>query len=358
MNTTIPEKTVFFVAAGSGGHILPALRLADKHIPTEQVLFFTGTSELEKKILSNRPELSQVIHWPLRKFSLRQWWFIPLILVQFIVLFCKSIFYCAWYRPETVISTGGMLSLPLSLAACLTGRNVEIYELNVIPGKAVKALLPFATTIHHVFPQTRTYCHWGPINFASKCHDVAYPLRFTEDDKLVDKHAVIEHINTMLTQRNLKNLFEPSRTTLFVIGGSQGSRLLNKMIKEFINHNPERINTLQIIHQIGGFEERSWEQWYEQQGIPALTFSYDDSIGQYYALADLIICRAGAGTLFEIAFFDKRCLVIPLVAATTDHQIHNAYAMAEQYPGLFTVLKQEMVVENPRVFFETVNALL
>lgn len=351
------DSTIFIVAAGSGGHILPALHIAE-HYKKEnsqcKVMFFTGTTALEKKIVEKQPAVSQTIHWSLGKFSLRRWWAIPFILLQACALMCKSIFYLMWHRPEKVVSTGGLLSVPLCMVAGVMGKDVEVYELNVIPGKAAKFLFPFATKIYHVFEQTRAHCRWSVINFASKCQLAPYPLRFREHDKHCDKNDVMARINTTLTQRNLSNHFQSTRKTLFVLGGSQGSRLLNTLIKNFLHLNQKYNGQLQIIHQIGSFEERSWEQWYEQQGIPALTFSYDSNIGSYYALADVIVCRAGAGTLFEIEFFGKHCIVVPLVASTTDHQVYNAHAMAQRSPNLFTVLEQDAVVHNQNLFFDAI----
>jgi UDP-N-acetylglucosamine--N-acetylmuramyl-(pentapeptide) pyrophosphoryl-undecaprenol N-acetylglucosamine transferase len=146
--------------------------------------------------------------------------------------------------------------------------------------------------------------------------------------------------------------FSPERKTIFVLGGSQGSLLLNETIKKFVEHEPH--GNYQIIHQTGAFQENSWRQFYMSHTIPAFTFGYDEHVHEYYAFADVILCRAGAGTLFEIAFFKKPCIVIPLVASTTDHQIYNARAMVEQYPELFTVVEQETAQQQP----ETVMAEL
>ena len=86
--------------------------------------------------------------------------------------------------------------------------------------------------------------------------------------------------------------------------------------------------------------------FYKDLKIPAVVFDYDENIQNFYLLSDLIICRAGAGTLFEIEFFRKKCLVIPLVAASTSHQVYNAQAMAEQYPDLFKIMSQDELVPD------------
>ncbi len=355
------HQKLFVVAAGSGGHILPALTHAKEWLtqhPEGEIIFFTGTSNLERKIVKNKSFIAQTKHFKVSKFSLRRWWTIPIILIQLSIIFFAGLFYALWHKPAAVVSTGGLLSIPFCMAARLTGRPVEVYELNVTPGKAIKLLLPIASTIYTVFPQTKRFCRWGLFDFSHKCHDAAYPLRFGDKDRNQSATETIERINKQWQDKESLPRFSTDRKTIFVLGGSQGSALLNTLIRGFIEQHAPHASQLQIIHQTGAFEEANWNLWYEQHDIPALTFSYDERIAQYYALADLIICRAGAGTLFEIAFFGKPCLVIPLVAHTTAHQVQNAYAMAEQYPKVFTVFDQAAVAEDSDTFYQTVCSRL
>jgi UDP-N-acetylglucosamine--N-acetylmuramyl-(pentapeptide) pyrophosphoryl-undecaprenol N-acetylglucosamine transferase len=355
------NKRLFVIAAGSGGHILPALQLARQWASenkTSDIYFFTGTNALEKKITSGHNNITHTYHCNLSKFSLHRWWTIPLILTQFFIIFCKGLFYSIKHKPDRIISTGGHLSIPLCIAGWLTRRPIDIYELNYTPGKAIKALMPFANAIHIVFAQTKKFCRWGMWSFSKKCIISSFPLRFTEQDRHLDHEKILTRINTHLKQQQIPYLFEPTRKTIFVLGGSQGSQFLNKLIKLFIAQKPELHDKIQIIHQIGSFEENTWNEWYTTHHIPALTFSYDERVHEYYTLADVIICRAGAGTMFEIAFFGKPCIVIPLVASTTSHQIENARAMAEQYPELFTVLEQALVQNNATTFVDAIYKIV
>ena len=77
-----------------------------------------------------------------------------------------------------------------------------------------------------------------------------------------------------------------------------------------------------------------------------------------YSAADLIICRAGAGTLFEIKHFNKPCIIVPLETNTTTHQVDNAQAMSSEYPELFYMLKQKDIEENGNVLIEIINKTL
>ncbi len=348
--------TLFVVAGGSGGHILPALHIAQawrNHNQTSNIIFFSGSSDVEKKALHNAP-VDRIVTMALGKYSLRQWWTLPWRALQATGILIQGLYYCLRYQPERMITTGGLLAIPLGLAAWITRTPLDVYELNVIPGKAIKALMPFASKIYCVFPQSKQYCRWGKRDFSSKCVITHYPLRFTAQDKVVDHAALFERINAALKTHDAQLHFSSSRTTLFIVGGSQGSAFLNNQVKEMIVRHKSLAQRLQVIHQTGSFNETDWQTWYAQQHIPAFTFSYDKRIHEYYKAADLIISRAGAGTLFEIAFFHKPCIVIPLIADTTTHQQENAYAMAERYPALFDVLQQVDVATNPDLLYDHV----
>jgi len=91
---------------------------------------------------------------------------------------------------------------------------------------------------------------------------------------------------------------------------------------------------------------------------PAVLFSYDENIQNFYLLSDLVICRAGAGTLFELEFFQKRSIVVPLVADSTGHQVKNAQAMASEYPELFKLVYQDELVSNPEKFEKLILTML
>lgn len=355
------SKKLFVFAAGSGGHLLPALQLArqwKQEHTNGQVFVFTGTTALERAIIQQHPWIGKTIHLRLNKFSLRQWWNIPIVTFQSVFIFFAGVWFSLLHRPEKALSTGGLLAIPLSIATRLTRRTVDLYELNVLPGKASKALFPFVNTIYTVFLQAKQHCRWKRFDFTNKCVLTTYPLRFTQQDKNVDKTVVVNSINQTLKQQQASHLFDHQRKTIFVLGGSQGSQLLNRLIKEFVEKNVELCSSLQVLHQVGSFNEQEWNDWYANHEIPALIFNYDQRVHEYYALADVVVCRAGAGTLFELAFFKNKSLVIPLVAPTTDHQIHNAHALAEQYPELFTVLNQALAQENSALFIETLKVLL
>ena len=84
-----------------------------------------------------------------------------------------------------------------------------------------------------------------------------------------------------------------------------------------------------------------YKQFYDQNNIPAVVFDYHNQLQDFYNLADFIICRAGAGTLFEIKFFKKKCLTIPHKTAQTNHQIQNVLELQKEFPQEFHIIEQD-----------------
>jgi len=343
-NTNNTKCTICFVAGKSGGHIIPAITLAkqfvskNKHI---KITFFTTNSPLDKKIIiqeiANSKTAIKHIALNLENIPYKKILQYPLFFTKLAISFFKSFFTLIAHRPKKVISMGGHISLPVCLAAYTLRIPIELYELNATPGKAVKFLAPFATTINTCFKKAVNY--FPP----KKCKITQYPIRFA--------HNI--HVNTHTKQINPKSIyqkhgFSPKKQTILILGGSQGSIAINNIIKQIITKNPDFCNNIQIIHQTGdkdnkdnsGKQKTNWDTFYKKMGIPSHTFGFKSDINAYYRLADLVICRSGAGTLFETLFFQKPCITIPLETATTVHQVDNAKEMAKAYPNLVKMVLQ------------------
>ncbi len=255
--------------------------------------------------------------------------------------FIKSFFYLCKYRPEKIITTGGVIAIPVCIAGFLLRIPIIIYSLDAKPGKAIKALIPFAHSIITCFSSTQ---HFFP---ALKCSFGPYPIKFNNNDS---------SLNTNDAKNNLG--LSPHKKTVVILGGSQGSLFLNNCIKQFITDSLFPLDTLQIIHQTGSLDTTDWQTFYTSYNITAHVFSYHPNLSTIYAAADLIICRAGAGTLFEIKFFNKRCIIIPLKTSTTSHQIDNALAMINEYPELFYAIAQEVIEKDPTLLFTHIKEFI
>ena len=174
----------------------------------------------------------------------------------------------------------------------------------------------------------------------NKCSLSDYPVKFNNHDKAISQKQARQNLN-----------LSPNKKTVMILGGSQGSLFLNQTIKKLIGINPRLSKSIQIIHQTGSLDQANLQKFYEQQAIQAIVFSYDKEMINYYVSADLVICRAGAGTLAEVTFFEKKCITIPLETKATSHQVDNAYAIAKRYPNLVKVIKQQEIARKSALLF-------
>ncbi|HJM69057.1 MAG TPA: UDP-N-acetylglucosamine--N-acetylmuramyl-(pentapeptide) pyrophosphoryl-undecaprenol N-acetylglucosamine transferase [Candidatus Babeliales bacterium] len=313
------EKVVAFVAGCSGGHITPAITLAQTQYRKYKSIFFTRNHPLDKSILEKKE--SSTIFLSLINIPRKNLLLYPKFLVQFFIAFAISFKTLLQHRPTSIISTGSYIALPVCFAGWLLRIPIELYEVNVEPGQAIKLLSYVASKINICFTATQKFFP------GAVCKLTEYPVRFTNKDKKLKKNYS-------------KHKFDPARKTLFVVGGSQGSVFLNDLTKQLILANAAIKTQWQVIHQTGNDNSINWKEWYKELGIPAITFSYYSDIADYYNIADLIITRAGAGTLAEISFFEKPCIIIPLSTNTTQHQKLNALALVQEKPKQFYICEQ------------------
>jgi len=328
-----------FVAGRSGGHLIPALTLAQHQydISGKKSLCITTATPLDHAIVGQYQE--SVEHVPLSLDNIPRnifKWFI--FVPRFIQACIQSYRLLRARKPERIISMGGYISIPVCLMARLLCIPIDVYELNAVPGKATTILSYFSTRILVCFACAKKYFT------RIECVEVPYPLRFGPAVKQVSAESI-----------RIKLGLQPNKKTILITGGSQGSRFINTCIKQWITLNPHMHTLVQIIHQTGKAESASWKEYYAQHEIPAIVFEYQHDMAPYYQVADLIICRAGAGSLFEALFFEKHCIVIPLEISSTAHQKDNAWAMKQQYPQLVTVITEREIIHNNTALFSALH---
>lgn len=343
----VTKKYICAVAGKSGGHIIPAATLCQNFLKDNQdfnVLFFSTNSKLDSEIISKYSFVNNHIKLEIDGISKN-----PIKLIKFnfnlIISFFKSFKILKKLKPIKVISTGGLVSIPVCLSAKLLRIPVEIYELNVIPGKATKFLSKFDVKIFTVFSNTCNY--FNNKTGKDNCDLVNYPVRFVQEN-IIPKDIAIKKINQDLKP---DNHFDSNKKTIFIIGGSQGSVSINKIVKDFFKSNNESKNLYQVIHQTGQSQVEELEKFYQEHKITNLVFSFKNNLEYYYCASNIIISRAGAGSLFEILFFsqnleNKKAIIIPLENTADNHQVENAKAIAKDYPEIFVVKRQNNLKNN------------
>ena len=332
------HRTICCVAGKSGGHIIPCLTLAQQDQTTHgtsRILFFSSNTPLDKKILADNKAVNWHIMLPL---STRSGSSLTTLMHAFSSFF-SSFFYLCKHRPEKIITTGGIVALPTCCAGFLLRIPITLYSLDAVPGKAIQALAPFATDIVVTFSSSQKYF---PHN---TCIVEPYPIKYQYTDKITDTRTARAQLG-----------LSPDKKTVVALGGSQGSAFINECMKQWVADPSFCRDTTQIIHQTGSDDIASWIDMYRTQDVTAHVVGYAPDLALIYAAADLIICRAGAGTLFEVKFFNKKCIIIPLATDTTTHQIDNAQAMSTEYPELFQMISQDDAEKNMSLLFQSLQS--
>lgn len=341
-NNHIP-KTIVFAAGKSGGHIVPCITLAqhekNMHKKTKNI-FFTTTAPLDNTIIANNTAVID-IHKSIPLTKVPQTWYeyIPFTW-HLISSFCTALYTMYITKTDYIISTGGIVSLPVCLAGYFLQIPIHLYELNAIPGNAITKLATFANEIH--------CCFYGLENYlpANKIVHTQYPIRYSK-----------KQINTKSADARLALDLDPKKTTLTILGGSQGSQFINNIITQVLAIDVEHWKNIQIIHQTGHNQVAEVKKLYEKNGISAYVFDYNPQLSDMYAAADVIIARAGAGSIFETNAFKKPCILIPLETAATDHQLYNAHSMVQNSKS-FSCLRQHELLENPTLLTHAIQRIL
>lgn len=339
------NQTIAFVAGRSGGHIIPALTIAQQLKASDSkthILFFTTAHPLDQAIIKKQGSIiNKHIALKLGNVPFFNIFKILVFIINFTRAFFRSISALREYKPQRVIGMGGYISLPVCLAARILRIPVHLYDLDAKPGKATRFLSKYADKIFLCFEQAKQFLP------ADRCQITEYPIRFGYAAKDIRQEMALAQLG-----------LHPTKKTIFINGGSQGSVFVNTCIKEWLDLNPHLHSLIQIIHQTGSIDTTNWKSIYQDADIPALVFTYKEDLAPCYAAADVIISRAGAGSLFEVLFFNKPCVAIPLETSSTSHQKDNARALSHQYPLLFNMLTEHEIKSDNMILFRVLNKFI
>lgn len=294
-----------FACGGTGGHIYPALAIAEALVKKYKAeVFFTGSDYgMEKGIIEGRKmQFFPVTARPLiRKFTFRN------VINVFYVI--KSLFDSAGLlnklNPDIVIGTGGFASFPVVFAAGVTGRKTLIHEPNTSPGIANWLLAAVATKVTVGFPETAQ----------------AFDLNKTETTGNPVRSSVIEASGKKgLREFGLKT----GGKTLLIMPGSRAAARINSIMLETLPLLQEKFKNLQIIWMTGAADFNRVQKISRQARARIKVLEFIKDSGLAYAAADAAILRAGASTLSEIAATGAAAILVPYPHATGNHQEKNA----------------------------------
>lgn len=322
---------VILSGGGTGGHIFPAVAIANelkKLVPTVEILFVgaIGKMEMEKVPAAGYKIIGVPIAGLQRKFTLQNFK-LPFLILKSLLKTKKVI---KEFTPDVVVGTGGYASGPLLKAA--TNKNIPalIQEQNSYAGITNKLLSKRVNKI--------CVAYEGMDKF------------FPKEKIIVTGNSVRQDVIDISGKRNEACEYfkiNASKKTIVIVGGSLGAKAINEAIgaglKEFAS------NDIQVIWQTGKIyfdTAKNQSADFESKNIKAVEFISRMDLA--YAVADIVISRAGAGAISELCLVEKPCILVPLPTAAEDHQTKNAMALVNKQAAILVTdasAKHDLVKE-------------
>ncbi len=315
------QKTILVAAGGTGGHIFPGLAIAEKLIANGHKVIWIGTQNgLESTLIpKNNIEIYYIKIAGFRGKNL-----ITKILAPFNILVAiwRSLKIIHSLNPNVVLGMGGFVAGPVGIAAWILNKKLIIHEQNSIAGSSNRILAYFADQILESFPNSFP----KTCSYKNKISLTGLPIR-----------------QNLLNHNSLPPNKDPKILRILVLGGSRGAQFLNQTIPQALGG----LSNIKILHQTGEkdfLNTCNLYQKYAQQNIYEIKPFIDNMLDTYLAV-DLVICRAGASTVFEIMFMGMPAILIPLPWAIDDHQTKNAQYLVDNNAAI--LLKQsEATIEK------------
>lgn len=296
------SRTVVIMAGGTGGHVFPGLAVADVLRARSWNVVWMGNPDGMEATLVPRHGIPML---PVRFGGLRGKGLLTQLLLPMNLLrgFWQSLRALRSARPAVVLGMGGYVAFPGGMMAALLGRPLVVHEQNSVAGLTNRVLARLADRVLVAFPDALPNAAW--------CGN---PVR-----------ADVARIEP--PEQRYPGRSGPLR--LLVVGGSLGAQVLNRTVPEALALLPAGERP-QVLHQSGRRHLAELQQAYRQAGVDAEAVEFVDDMAAEYARADLVVCRAGAMTVAEVAAAGVASLMVPFPHAVDDHQTANARFLADR----------------------------
>jgi UDP-N-acetylglucosamine--N-acetylmuramyl-(pentapeptide) pyrophosphoryl-undecaprenol N-acetylglucosamine transferase len=303
-----------FAGGGTGGHLFPAIAIADeiqKLQPGAEILFVGTKNKIEARVVPQKGYNFRAI-WISgfrRSFQIQNIIF-PL---KVIVAIIQSLIIIMKFKPDIVIGTGGYICAPILYAASLLRIQTVIHESNSYPGAVTRLLANRVSKVFLTFTETKKW-----LKRSDNTEVVGNPTRY------------MDNIDRMDAIKTLK--LEENKKTILVFGGSLGAASINNAILLIVEKLIQK--NVQIIWQTGETEYDRIEKQLAQNNLftPACIKleKFIDRMDYAYAAADLVVCRAGATTIAELTRLGKPAILVPYPRAAANHQTLNAAVLVNK----------------------------
>ena len=304
------SKCALVMAGGTGGHIFPGLAVAQALRERGwRVHWLGGTGSAAQPSMESRLVPPQGFAFEAIDFSgVRGKGVSTLVLLPLRLLraFWQSIQVLRRVKPDVVVGLGGYITFPAGMMSVLLGKPLVLHEQNSVAGMANRVLAGVADRVFTAFPEVFKRGRW-----------VGNPLRPA-------------FLGQPDPERRFAARSGPLR--LLVVGGSLGARALNDIVPQALALIPAKQRPL-VIHQSGAQQIDALRANYAEAGVQAQLTPFIDDTAQAFADADLVLCRAGASTVTELAAVGAAALFVPFPFAVDDHQTRNAHFLVDQGAG-------------------------
>ncbi|MCZ7603593.1 MAG: undecaprenyldiphospho-muramoylpentapeptide beta-N-acetylglucosaminyltransferase [Melioribacteraceae bacterium] len=303
-----PIYRFVFAGGGTGGHLYPAIAVAEKikELKPESEILFIGTkNKIESKVVpaSGFNFISIWISGFSRQFNLSNILF-PL---KVFVSYFQSLITLTKFKPRVAIGTGAYVAGPVISAASTLGTKIILLEQNSYPGVTNRLLEKKADQIHISYEDSKKY-----FRQSEKLVVTGNPIR--PKLKLIDRTEAVKNLN-----------LDSTKKILLVIGGSGGAGSINKAIANNIQSFVG--NDIQILWQTGKYY---YENYLNYNSDSVKVMPYIDDMKSAYSCADLIIARAGATTIAELSYLGLPVILVPSPNVAANHQFKNAESLVKE----------------------------
>jgi UDP-N-acetylglucosamine--N-acetylmuramyl-(pentapeptide) pyrophosphoryl-undecaprenol N-acetylglucosamine transferase len=302
MRNSASLRTILVMAGGTGGHIYPALAVADfLRDRGWHVVWLGARTGMEATLV---PHHGYAVEW-IRFAGLRGKGIVRLALLplNLLIAFWQSARAIFRVRPDVVLGMGGYIAFPGGMMAALLDRPLVLHEQNSIAGLANKVLAQIADRILVAFPGALGNAEWTGNPVRREIGELPAP-----EQRFRDRSG------------NFKVL---------IVGGSLGAQILNETVPKALALIPETRRP-DVTHQAGEKHIAALVENYREAGVRATLLAFIHDMAGAYADADLVICRAGALTVAELAAAGVASVLVPFPHAVDDHQTHNARFLSDK----------------------------
>jgi UDP-N-acetylglucosamine--N-acetylmuramyl-(pentapeptide) pyrophosphoryl-undecaprenol N-acetylglucosamine transferase len=309
-------KRVLIAVGGTGGHIYPAIALARKlkEENPDIYLMFAGGGLHDNRFFDRAEFPYDEIacgYFPLKK---------PLTLLKSLGKVASGIWQSERllkeFKPDIVVGFGSYHSLPVLLTAKMRSIPIVLHEGNAIPGRVNRLLAKHALFTGIQFPEAAQHLR-------GKTVEIDAPLRDELHQGQEDQQKALQYFQ-----------LADDKKTILIFGGSQGAFAINRLMVQVFAQYTGDIQRVQVIHFTGSSDEAERvSECYQNIGINHYVKDFETEMGKAWSAADLVVGRAGAGTIAEALEFEVPSILIPYPHAMDDHQSKNARFMVDEVKG-------------------------